>query len=527
MSKYYYIYILTNKSNTLYIGVTSDLKVRLFQHRNKLTPGFTNKYNLNKLLYFEVFEDVNDAIRREKQIKGWIRKKKISLIKSTNPSFQDLSDKLRDSSPKAQNDKMSLIKIVMLFLLFIFSSFPVLAANNIHISEVQIEPDQAIEIINTGQTNQDLSGWYLDDNGGTTYFTIPQNTVLYPNACLVFTSNFNLNKSSTDIARLFDTTAPPTSTSSKLIDSFSYSTSPGPGMSFFLLPETGTFVTGQSNLGKYNTSGLDCIFLPTPSIAPTVIPSLTPIPTTTPTPSAVPISYNNIYISEVMAYPESGGQEWVELFNDNDFPVILTDWSIDDGENTGSSPKLFSVTIPAKGYGVINLTSSMFNNSGDSARLLDSNKIERDSFEYVNAARGKSLGRTNFDEDTFCIQEPSKNQQNTSCIVLITPTTTQTIKASLTPTKKAPMSIATSPPSIRTNQSIAQVINKQVKPAPNNQINKPEENVLGISVANSESAIEAPNETSPLRTSLPFLSFSYSLLSIASIILKIKFSVVS
>jgi len=87
----YYIYILTNKSNTLYIGVTNNLQKRLYEHKNKLVEGFTKKYNLDKLIYFETYQDINEAIKREKQIKGWIRKRKIELIKSKNPTFEDLS----------------------------------------------------------------------------------------------------------------------------------------------------------------------------------------------------------------------------------------------------------------------------------------------------------------------------------------------------------------------------------------------------------------------------------------------------
>jgi len=87
----YFIYILTNKSNTLYIGVTNNLRKRLYEHKNKLVEGFTKKYNLDKLIYFEEYQDVNEAIKREKQIKGWIRKRKIELIKIKNPTFNDLS----------------------------------------------------------------------------------------------------------------------------------------------------------------------------------------------------------------------------------------------------------------------------------------------------------------------------------------------------------------------------------------------------------------------------------------------------
>lgn len=90
LGKQYYIYILTNKSNTLYIGITNDLIRRLYEHKNKLVAGFTKKYNIDKLIYYEVFDSPEAAIQREKEIKGWIRKKKIDLIKRVNPNFKEL-----------------------------------------------------------------------------------------------------------------------------------------------------------------------------------------------------------------------------------------------------------------------------------------------------------------------------------------------------------------------------------------------------------------------------------------------------
>ncbi len=99
----YYIYILTNKVRTvLYTGVTNSLSRRVWQHKNKTMPGFTNLYGLNCLIYFEEFRDINDAIGREKQIKGWSRAKKVTLIAQENPQWNDLSegwnDYRRDSS---------------------------------------------------------------------------------------------------------------------------------------------------------------------------------------------------------------------------------------------------------------------------------------------------------------------------------------------------------------------------------------------------------------------------------------------
>jgi len=92
MSKEYYVYIMTNKSRTLYTGVTNNLMRRIYEHKNKLIPGFTSKYNIQFLVYYEAGSDIHAAIAREKQIKGWLRVKKIALIDSMNPQWKDLSE---------------------------------------------------------------------------------------------------------------------------------------------------------------------------------------------------------------------------------------------------------------------------------------------------------------------------------------------------------------------------------------------------------------------------------------------------
>lgn len=87
----YYVYIMTNSSRTLYVGVTNDLERRVQQHKLKQIPGFTAKYNITQLVYYEETADVLAAIAREKTIKGWLRAKKIALIESINPKWLDLS----------------------------------------------------------------------------------------------------------------------------------------------------------------------------------------------------------------------------------------------------------------------------------------------------------------------------------------------------------------------------------------------------------------------------------------------------
>ena len=91
MTKQYYVYIMTNRNRTLYIGMTSDLERRVYEHKHGLLPGFTSKYKMYQLVYYEVGDDVRAAIAREKQLKGWLRAKKIALIESMNPEWDDLS----------------------------------------------------------------------------------------------------------------------------------------------------------------------------------------------------------------------------------------------------------------------------------------------------------------------------------------------------------------------------------------------------------------------------------------------------
>ncbi len=89
--KNYYTYIATNYTNSvLYTGITNNLHRRIYEHKESLVEGFTKKYKLNKLVFCEVFNNPEDAIRAEKKIKGWTRKKKVDLIKSKNPEFRDL-----------------------------------------------------------------------------------------------------------------------------------------------------------------------------------------------------------------------------------------------------------------------------------------------------------------------------------------------------------------------------------------------------------------------------------------------------
>ena len=90
--KTFYVYIMGSKSGTLYVGMTSDIKKRVYEHKNHLMPGFTDKYNVDRLLYVETIGDASSAINRERQLKVWKREKKVALIDSINSEWNDLSE---------------------------------------------------------------------------------------------------------------------------------------------------------------------------------------------------------------------------------------------------------------------------------------------------------------------------------------------------------------------------------------------------------------------------------------------------
>jgi putative endonuclease len=99
----YFVYIMTNNSGTFYVGVTNNLERRACEHKQGATPGFTQRYRMTRLVYYEATSDIQSALEREKQIKGWLRRRKIALIASMNPCWKDLSE-----APEARSRDPSL-----------------------------------------------------------------------------------------------------------------------------------------------------------------------------------------------------------------------------------------------------------------------------------------------------------------------------------------------------------------------------------------------------------------------------------
>jgi len=95
----FYVYIMASRSRVIYVGVTNDLMRRVQEHKNGVNPGFTKKYRVKRLVYFEEFTDIRVAIAREKELKGWIRSRKVALIEHSNPTWHDLADRNSHPSP--------------------------------------------------------------------------------------------------------------------------------------------------------------------------------------------------------------------------------------------------------------------------------------------------------------------------------------------------------------------------------------------------------------------------------------------
>jgi hypothetical protein len=380
-----------------------------------------------------------------------------------------MHNKILDSNLVKPNCLFSLL-LTLVFTL----SFPKTISAQVVINEFDVfASPQAVELLNISDQAVDISGWYLDDSGGTTYLTIPNQSTLAPHTCTVIRGGLNLNTTTADTVRLFDSTAPPTDLSSRLVDSYTYTQFTTVGNSYSRNPDgNGSFSILPSSPGLTNSGHVDCTAIssthsPTPISTPTTtpLPSTTTSPTVTSTPTltltptsiftSTPTPIPHIYISEVMVNP-SIGAEWVELYNDSSEPYTMHNWSLDDVISSGSSPVYFSLTIPAHGYVAVDMTSSMFNNTGDSVRLLDSESREIEVFMYTSSQTDISWGRQSFESISFCYQGSSKGISNNSCLLPTsspsgTSTPTPTSVLSPTPTPISPNNIYLSELYVNTN----------------------------------------------------------------------------
>ncbi|MEI7653289.1 MAG: lamin tail domain-containing protein [bacterium] len=366
--------------------------------------------------------------------------------------------------------------IVSLITVLALSVVPSVSAAVV-INEFATDSPQKVELYNTGPDAVTIDGWYIDDDGGATFYQIPSSSqIIQPNKCLVYSSgSFNFNSASSDTVRLFSGIASPVTAGAVLMDSRTYATGPGAGKSHLRNPDgTNTWVIEGSSFGLSNELATDCTsvassptptFTPTPTPIPTPTVTPTPVPTTTPTftptpipttsisptdmptstpaptasitnsplsmtPSPTPTLQPKLFINEVHAYPADDQLEWVELYNDGDASINLSGWSIDDIAEGGSSPQSLTGSISEHGYIAIDLTKSMLNNTGDSVRLIQPDGSVLEIFIYDHAEQFLSWSRASISSILFCIQSPTKGGANIPCA----PTPTLTPTATITPT---------------------------------------------------------------------------------------------
>lgn len=398
----------------------------------------------------------------------------------------------------------SYIVILLIFLAYSSFVFSAVKINEIYPAPATGEKEW-IELYNDENTGIGISGYYLTD--------LAQNKI-YLEKESIDANGFVIGSCSNILNNTGDTVYL-RNNFGEVIDTATYSGSFTSEKTYASCPNgSSNWITSNTTTKNYSNESV----CPTPSQILTATPQ--PSPTSqiqTPTLEITPaFSYNNIYLSEVMVYPESGSHEWIELYNDNDFSVDLTNWYFDDMEGQGSTPKKFSLTIAPKSYGVYELTSSIFNNEGDSIRLLDFNNNLKDSFEYKGGIKNKTWGRADLANDNFCQQEESRGKENTGCINSLTPT--RALTATQEPT------VATAKLPIADSKLLIANSTKSYLSSPiNNQqltINNSGPSVLGSSTSNPKPIHKKNNSAVK---ALSFFSLSYSLLTIGGIFARMKF----
>lgn len=403
------------------------------------------------------------------------------------------------------------------FLCYLFFYSPVLA--KIALNEIYPAPtsgdDEWIEFYNDEESTIDISGFFIEDLAGN---KIKINLNELSGFSFAVTTSKNVLNNGGDTVYLKNNSGEIVEqvTYSDQFDSKStYAKCPdGEGL-WFALDKTTRGYSNQEACNIQTPTGQTATPTTKPTDTPLSSPTLNP-PTGKPTTTAEPVSYESIYISEAMVYPESGQAEWVEIYNDNDFDVYLDLWYLDDVENSGSSPKTFSLAISAKDFSVFELSSPVFNNGGDFVRLLDHQKQEKDSFEYEQALKGKSFGRESFNKQAFCLQEQSRDKVNNPCLNQDKPVPSPSSAKTPTPIKLTATSTKTptSPQPTDEKQTTEVILGLK-------DIIKPEGTTTPwpkkkVSYATTEATVAVP-----LVKSLSISSFFISLLNICYILRKI------
>lgn len=391
----------------------------------------------------------------------------------------------------------------MLFLIVLLLIIFPKTVNAVRLNEVYPAPpsgeEEWIELYNEEATESSLNGFSLtDEKNNNLSFT--QSSVPAHGYIVVTSTNILNNDGDTVTLKNSEGT---------VIGSMSYSANPGSGKSYQYC--NGWQMGEPPTREAENTS---CAIPATPTEPMNEIPTVTPTATPTidpPSPTRIPIS--NISINEIMGNPETGTNEWVELYNNNDFSVELNSWHLDDEEESGSSAKKFTLTIAAKSYGVIELSSAMINNSGDTLRLLDEQKRIVNEIEYEEVEKNTTWSRSLTNINLFCRQSPTRSAENKICVSSVSltssPTITPGVQTSPTPTHKLAA-------------TITDTIDEEYTPFTNK--NKPgKKNVKNTATQSAVLGITEHNKSSTNTiTVLLFTAAFFSVLTIVSMVLKMK-----
>ena len=394
-----------------------------------------------------------------------------------------------------------MVKLLILFFCFLIATKYVVALT---INEIYPAPETGnyewVELYNNNEITVDLTQYILTDLANNKIKII--DNIMLPLGFIIATCSSVLNNNGDSVFLK--------SIAGETIEIATYSGSFSSDKSYYKCPDgNGQWFT--SNMITKNTSNYPACLALTPNItlvsSPTLAPTITPTSEPTPTPTTKIANYDNIYLSEAIINPPTGEHEWVEIYNNNDFSVNLVNWYLDDLENAGSSPKAFSLTIKEKNYAVVELSTSMFNNDLDDVRLLDNDRNLKDSFEYGETEKGFSWGRINFSTDQYCLQSPSKNLPNNSCL---------DSNGYLSPTP-LPLTISDD------NEIRSSAVNSvpfQSYPKTQQTFHNYNQSVQVLGVNTN---IKTQSKKKPLiNSTLSFISFSNSLLTIVSLLLKIK-----
>lgn len=405
------------------------------------------------------------------------------------------------------------------FLFFFTLFFPIRVSAALWINEIYPAPvsgdEEWVELYNDQPLSVDISTLTLTD--ATNKIITFSDKIIKPFGYTIATSAAVLNNSGPETVSLKDLL-------SNIIDSVTYTDTFTSTKSYIRCPDGGnTFFVSTIITREYTNSGAcDILLAPTPTATPTATPTPTntPTPTVTPTPTLAPVSYNNIYISEVMIDPDDDQDEWIEIYNDNEYTVTLTDWYIDDTADSGSSPRKFTLTIGSKSYGVVDITSSVFNNSGDTVRILDASNSQKDSYEYTDSSKGKSQGRMSLPAGSFCEQEPTKGSVNAACITQSETTSSASSSNSISSTKKLKSTpLSTLNPDYKPVLYPQQSSTKKIVAPPKTSIGL---NKNGDVLGASDTIVKGESTSSELAVSrsLAFAACSYAVLLLVWIIVK-------